>query len=225
MHEDLSILCVTRVAEYGRQFRKDMAEFAETIHAEMVFAVDGTQAFYRLAEEYHICKAVIVDSLGYMESVLDESIASCSRKYILRLDDDERISPSMREWLLAGAYQEGDHWSFPRFHIWPNMTHFLASQPYFPDWQTRLSVKEKSGGRSKIHSGSPFGLGKPAKVGIEHYELTVKTLEERATLAQQYARVQGYDISDEDALKTQPERWTDKALLLYVYNGGAIKLS
>lgn len=220
---ELSVLSVTNGLDYGHVYRVDMMALAKQLGAEMVFAADGEIAHERLTREFPEAVVVLVKSKGYMESVLDDGVTACTGEYILRLDDDERCSPQMAQWLAAKEYRKADHWSFPRFHLWGDGSQFVITKPYFPDWQIRLSVKAKAGGRPQIHQGSPFGYGSPAPVGIEHYELISKSLEFRAKIAMGYYRVAGTPCTWEQALKSQPEMW-DTPPELKPYKGGLIKV-
>lgn len=218
--KDLTILCVTKGEAYGLIFRQRMSILAQLLGAEMVFAADS--CFDTL--EANIRDVVVsVKSEGYIESILDVAVGACSGRYILRLDDDEAVSPAMERWLQAQTYLTKDHWCFPRFHLFPDVQHSVITPPYFPDWQTRLSTAEKSGGRPKVHAASPFGMGTIACVGIEHYELLAKTQEERARLAQHYYEIAGLPCSWEAAMQSQPESWPVPPVTRN-YSDGSIRL-
>ncbi len=165
----LSILCVTEHGEHTPPFLADMEEIAEQIEAAFIL-YDGRGA-------------------GCIENVLDQAIATCPDGHILRLDDDERCSPAMRDWLEDGAWAEHDHWAFPRLNLWPNQYMHLTSHSLYPDLQTRLSTKHKSGGRQQIHAGSPFGTGYVAPCAIEHWKFLVRPYEERCELAARYEQI------------------------------------
>lgn len=169
----LSILCVSQVKPRAIPFLEDMKRTAEALGGEFVLAEDGKD----------------VHSQGYIESVLDDAIALTRGDYILRLDDDERCSRSMLRWLELKKYEEGDHWSFPRIHLWKDVHTMIMEEYYWPDLQTRLSTRAKAGGRSEIHAGSPFGAGTIARVSIEHYVYLVKPYEERIAIAANYHRI------------------------------------
>lgn len=163
---DLTILCVTQYEESTFDLRHAMARAALGLGARLL-RFGGRDA-------------------GCIENVLDAAVAQCREGYVLRLDDDEAMSPEMLAWLASGAYREHDHWAFPRMNLWPDTGHFIASHSLWPDYQTRLSVKAKSGGRSSIHDGSPFGTGELAPVPIEHHKFLVRSEAERREILARY---------------------------------------
>ncbi len=162
----LSILCVTEHGDHTPPFIADMAEIAEQLEAAFIL-YDGR-------------------GVGCIENILDQAVATCPNGMILRLDDDERCSPEMRDWLEDGEWQEADHWAFPRLNLYPNEDCYITSHNLYPDLQTRLSTKAKSGGRRGIHAGSPFGTGRLCPVEIEHHKFLVRSYEERLALLKRY---------------------------------------
>ncbi len=179
----LSLLCVTSGKPRAEQFLEHFADVADHLKAELVILRDG----------------VDIHSAGYIESVLDEAIARTSGDYILRMDDDEKISPAMLAWLEGKQYERGDHFTFPRVHLWGDEKTIVLEQYYFPDLQTRLSVRAKAGGRPQMHQASPFGGGEVTRVAIEHWTYLVKTYEERCAIAATYnTAVNGSGHSFED---------------------------
>lgn len=180
---NLTILCVTRYAPHAARFLQVFDEIAALLDADLV-EHDGTQ-------------------LHAIEDGLDDAIAECPDGYILRLDDDELPSLEMIEWLESRAYEQHDHWCFPRLHLWGDIDHYISTPPLYPDLQTRLSVKAKSGGRHNVHDGSPYGSGQVAPCAIEHHKFLVRRREEREALLAEYRRLR----SDADlwAVFTLPE--------------------
>lgn len=124
-----------------------------------------------------------------MERVQDDAVAWCPDGYILLMADDERITESMVEWLASGQFREADNWCFPRAHLWGAERKVIMDAPLWPDLQTRLAVKAKSGGRSRVHEGSPFGSGRVAPVAFEHHKFLVRSVEERQRLLDEYAEM------------------------------------
>lgn len=183
----LSLLTVTQAESHLLPMLGLLGRVAEGIGAEFTVVTDGAAATGRLRaagllEQFAIRHAE-VQSAGYLESVLDEAVATCRGLYILRLDDDESPSPAMVRWLDEQRFLEYDHWKFPRRHLWPDQASLLVTPHLWPDHQTRLSVKTKAGGRPHIHAPSPFGGGALAPVAIDHLKFLVRSRAERERTA------------------------------------------
>ncbi len=207
----LSILCVTRAEPCVLPLLTHLARDARDLRAEMVISCDGRDAVSRLSAEVlpgwtgsrergpryvlHSCL-----SQGYVESVLDQAIVSTHGDYILRIDDDESISPAMLAWLLAGAYESHPNWSFPRQHLWrtsEGAIGHLDTPHHFPDYQTRLSTRALAGGRHGIHQGSVHGMGEIAPVCVVHHKYLVRSYADRLRIARGYdAYHEGYGTGD-----------------------------
>jgi hypothetical protein len=184
----LAILCVTRAEDFALPFLHTLAGDARDLYAQVVIAADGDAAAERVKSAFiPYARIYRVASAGYIESVLDEAVGYCTGQYILRLDDDERLSPALLTWLENEHYLAADHWAFPRANLWGDEGSVLVNPPLWPDLQTRLSVKAKAGGRHGVHDGSPFGTGRVAPAAIEHHKYLVKSRAERE------AQARGYD--------------------------------
>lgn len=192
---ELSILCVTKAESCILPLLHRLESSAIDLSAEFVLVADGEQAHYDLTHGGFGgldkgSNIPIVYSKGYIESILDEAISYCNGQYILRIDDDESISPSMFNWLLNGYYVLHDHWKFARAHLWQDEQHYITSLPLWQDHQTRLSIKSKSGSRYGIHAGSPYGGGTLAPAPIYHHKFLVKSREERQAIVDRYESLQ-----------------------------------
>lgn len=167
MTAGLTILCVTKREACTADLRAGLAHDAWTLGAQYVER-DGRGA-------------------GVIENVLDDALAYArGGNMILRLDDDEAISQPMWSWLASGAYREHDHWAFPRQNLWPDATSYITSHSLWPDYQTRLSTIEKSGGRTRVHDGSPYGTGEIAPVAIEHHKFLIRSEADRRRILAGY---------------------------------------
>lgn len=183
---DLTILCVTKAEHYSIPFLTHFQDCAFKLGAALVLAADGDQAFETLSIYQHVIQ---VNNTGpSLEGVLDQAVGACDDGYILRMDDDERLSTGMFRWLYRKRYTLTDHWSFPRVWWWERPGTMVYTPELFPDYQTRLSIKEKAGGRSQLHAGSPWGFGIIAPVFIEHHKFLIKDYVERAAIADRYER-------------------------------------
>lgn len=166
----LTLLCVTAGGEHASSFLDGFRDVAQAIKADYV-EYDGRDA-------------------GCIEHVLDDALDVCKPGYVLRLDDDEACSTKLIEWLAGGEYLIADHWCFPRYNLWPDEGSFITSHALFPDLQTRLSLKDKSGGRQTPHQPSPHGTGRCATVPILHHKFLVKPIEERRRILDSYEQIQ-----------------------------------
>jgi hypothetical protein len=174
---DLTIIVASTGEERAWNMLNDVREDAEELGAEFRLFADtsrGPAVLERLTRR--VCPAIptqAVWSTGSVESVLDEMVAACTTTYVLRLDDDERLSDRLFTWLFGHEYRVADHWAFPRANLFPDVYHRLAPNKdggWWPDYQTRLSVKEKSGKRPKLGQSSPFGCGRITPCTIEHHK-------------------------------------------------------
>jgi hypothetical protein len=180
-------LCVTKGEPYTTDFIRHYSDVAETLDAVVVIVCDDVPSNTKGFDAKHgRIRYAAVKSNGFIESVLDKALSYCETRYIFRIDDDEKFSPSLIEWLKSGAYREHDHWKFPRVHLWGDTEHFINAAPLYPDHQTRLSTKDKSGGRTTVHAGSPYGGGHLCSHPIEHHKFLIKTREQRLTIAAGY---------------------------------------
>lgn len=185
----LSILCVSKGERYAPLFLHSMEVLAEGLGAEFVVAADGDGAEQQALA--FCAKLVRVASTGCVESVLDAAVEACGGEYILRLDTDELASIEMEKWLALEEWKTADHWCFPRAYLWGDTRHYLTAGHFWPDFQTRLSIKAKAGGRGgHVHALSPFGMGTAAPCAIEHHKFLVTSREEREDLVRHYDRVQ-----------------------------------
>ncbi len=166
---DLTILTISQNQPYAQPFLRAHSKLARDLDATRVLLIDG--------KDVPSCE-------GLMESQLDHAISLTRTQYILEISDDEQPSPAMIEWLAARAYQEHDLWCFPLACLYPDRHHYISSEPLWPDYQTRLSTREKAGGRHRVHAGSPHGRGQIAPCALEHHKYIARTRQQReATLA------------------------------------------
>lgn len=190
----LTVLCITRAEPFARPFLEALVELADGLEAECVIAADGYDAIERLVDWQIRPPGAIygVESRGYVESVLDYALQTTTGRYVLRVDDDERVNEPMAEWLRGRWYARAPHWSFRRLNLFVSEKHALDTALLWPDPQTRLSHRELAGGRYKIHVASPHGLGEwaPLPAAIEHHKFLVKPLEERRAIAARYEELQ-----------------------------------
>lgn len=182
---DLTIVCISKGEIHAYGFIRLMWELKRILRAPLLLGYDGNdlpEYFEEYADEI-----VHLRSAGYIESVLTETIQQVKTKYVLRLDDDERVSVSLINWLCARLYQESDLFTFPRCNMW-NDWQFITDDPLFPDLQTRLMIKDYALGwrADTIHEGCPNGTGKIVPQALIHDKFVVKSYQERFEIAEFY---------------------------------------
>ncbi len=186
---ELSILCITKGDKRVLPNLRTLSQFARQLdNVEFVIALDSP--FIPgdvLSEQFD--RIVCVQSKGFLESVLDEAISYCRGQYVFRIDDDEVLGNAMRSWLEQRRYLAADHWRFPRAWFWHNELLQLMLPHFWPDEQTRLSVREKAGQRIAVHAGSPFGSGRLAPVPLLHNKFLLYSKEEREALIRHYDQI------------------------------------
>lgn len=186
---DLSIICVTKGEDCILPLLNNLTGLR--LHGtELVIACDGDEAYDRLYATpnvfFNADYVRVVESKGYIESVLDEAVDLTSREYVFRLDDDESMPDELIRWLSEGEYRSHPHWKFNRAHLWRDERTIITNPPLWADHQTRLSTRALSYGRTSIHCGSPFGGGELAPYPIVHHKFLVKSLEERREIVKRY---------------------------------------
>lgn len=186
---DLSIVCVTKFDLQIIKIIGAIRGYAEELGAQIIYGVDGGEC---TETRYGDCVYTPVQSNGCIESVLDEVLALATRKWVLRIDDDETLSPAFLNWLRIKEYEKlgSDVYAFPRVHLWGDTHHYIDNPPLYPDVQTRLTTKDKAGGRKTVHAGSPHGTGKIIWRALEHHKFLVRNQTEREEIARRYESIQ-----------------------------------
>jgi hypothetical protein len=186
----LSILCVTNAEPHAGIFILRMARLATVLGCEFVIGCDGLAA--QSAPYRHLADKVVnlpAHDVPLQECVSDLAVNSCSGDYVLRLDDDEVVSPSLERWLLEKKYEDGTLFTFPRVYLYPDASHVLCNEGMYPDLQTRLGLKKNMLGVTFIHAGNPNGCGEIVYHALEHHKLLVKTFAQRQEIAERYEAI------------------------------------
>jgi hypothetical protein len=174
---NLSILTVTRGEPHTKRFFTHFRAVADILRAEFVLAYDGCDKPDCGADKY-----LAVRSSGAIEDVLVEAHRACSGGYVLRLDDDETLSPAAIL-SVAEANLDGRVFALPRANLWGDERHAITNGHLFPDWQARLMPRDRED-RTTVHAGVIADAA--AKGVILHHKFLVKSLEERRAIASRY---------------------------------------
>ena len=203
----LSILCITNAEPHATKYIALMSQLAERLSAEFVLGLDGKRAqrsdLCQLADTAIRLKP---HDVPLQECVMDDAVTACTGAYILRLDDDEVVSPALEKWLAAKEYEKANLYSFPRVYMHPDEKHILCNDHIYPDLQTRLGKKELMYGVTFIHAGNPNGPGTIAPYAIEHHKLLCRSYVDRQAIATRYEAIrQGAGSLPEYARYNLPE--------------------
>lgn len=209
---NLSILCITN-NEYRRTewFIHEMRRSADALCAEFVLGLDREKAQLSDLRKY-ADKPLDLTANTLQEDVMDAAVSACSGDWILRLDDDETLSPALFDWLKAGWYARSFYnlYAFPRIYLYGDTRHYLANDGMYPDLQTRLGRKQLMYGVTYIHAGNPNGTGAIAPYAIEHHKLICRSYEERKAIANRYEAIRkGAGSLPEYARYNLPENFYD----------------
>lgn len=173
----LSILTITRCERHTPRFFTHFRALADILQAEFVVAYDRCEKPDCGADRY-----VPVEAKFTCENVLAEAHSACAGDYVLRLDDDETLSPQ-GILCVAEAKLDGRVFAFPRANLWGDEHHAIASGDLFPDCQTRLMPRERET-RTQLHAGVSADLLLNGM--ILHHKFLVKGIDERRAIAARY---------------------------------------
>lgn len=130
-----------------------------------------------------------VETSGAIEDVLVQSHSACGADYVLRLDDDETLSPHaillLARWLAVSS--DSRVYGFPRANLWGDQWHAISSGHLFPDVQVRLMPRENER-RTRVHEGITPDIVMPAL--ILHHKFLIRSREERLKIAAVYEQKQ-----------------------------------
>lgn len=184
----LSIVCITRGQPHAEHFISLMRDASTAINAEFVIGADGYEAFV-LAQDYSDVTIPVMSS-GYIESVLNQVLLSANGIWVLRLDDDEEISPALFDFLRNRSYLTSSLWRIPTMALYQDTSHYISNPPLFPDAHLRLTTwKYRGGWDDEVHAPSPHQTDAIAPAAILHHKYLLKTLEERQATADRYENI------------------------------------
>lgn len=213
---DLTFICITKAEVFAYPYLRSLKSVKDALGANLLIGIDNSE-IPEYIEEY-ADQIVFLRSAGYIESVLDEVIKEVQTEYVFRIDDDERLSASLFDWLESGEYRSENIFSFIRCNMWTPHS-FITESPLFPDCQTRLTKKDLSLGVHRIHAGNPNGAGKIIPYALIHDKFNVKSYKERRAIADRYEAIQKGSGYSEKFLPFQlPEDYYKEGFTVYPLN-------
>lgn len=220
---NLSILCVTN-NKYKNTFTfiREMSALSKRLNAEFVLGLDRKEAqsaWWRDLGD----KVIDLKANTLQENVSDEAVRACSRDWVLRLDDDETVSPALEAWIWQTGHEVLGFklYAFPRVYLIQDTGHYLTNEGIFPDLQTRLGKKEKMLGVNYIHAGNPNGTGQVIPYAIEHHKLLARTYKERQQIGARYEAIRaGAGSQPQYARYNLPELFYPELIITEYANHG-----
>jgi hypothetical protein len=184
----LQILCITNGEPHAGEYIGRMFMLANRLGCELILGLDRERA-QTAGYPCHNFIKLTADTL--QENVVNEAVSFCTADYLLRLDDDEVVSPALENWLDGGIYEMIGNkvYAFPRVYMWGDEDHILTNPGMWPDLQTRLGKRECMLGVDYIHAGNRHGTGQIVPYAIEHHKFLVKTHEQRQAIADRYEAI------------------------------------
>lgn len=184
---NLSIVCVTNNQYNAKPFILRLHSLCTRLGAELVLGLDREKA--QKADWRSLANVTVDLSCDKLqEDELDKAIEAATRDWVLRIDDDETVSPALESWLFTLGHEKSGYqlYAFPRIHLYPDAWHYVSNPEMLPDLQTRLGKKPLMFGVNRVHAGNPNGTGAVVPYALEHHKLICRTLEQRKEIAARY---------------------------------------
>ncbi len=145
----------------------------------------------------------LIETGGTLESALPAMVSHCSADYLLRVDDDETLGGNWDRTPLEALVRSNDltHLILPRRWLVPpgpkgtpeGTPRFIASEPWFPDYQVRFFRNDPSLIRWPTTIHEPMEMKGRGMIlfdrWIEHYDLAIQSRPERERKAQRYRHI------------------------------------
>lgn len=178
----ISILIITnKKHKFVNNFLHYTKRAAEFLNAEFVVAYDRCEPtdIHADKELFVSCEANIV------ENVLEYCYLKCSKRFVLRIDDDEILDEKSILWIKNKLQRiKSRIIGFNRFNL-INTNHIVKE--LYPDTQPRLMWKNLEK-RKSVHEGMPCDI--IADGHILHYKFLIKMIEDREKIAEIYEQNQ-----------------------------------
>ena len=189
----LSIICMTRGGQSSYNFIAQLDIDARELGAEFLVGYETDRVQDADGRPHYIptmfsCKSFSIYTGGFVEGGLNQLAAHAQGRFVLRLDDDESISPAMLQWLKDKKYEGAPAWAFPTAALWGDDKHFITSPPFWPDTHVRLTAWHMASDWPNEPHGKPDWVrtARPAPVAIRHHKFRIKTYVERQAIADSY---------------------------------------
>ena len=171
------------------EFLPVLLETLARVFSEVVVGVDTNSSddTYRVADRYATKLLRIDNPGGIVETAIEQLASQCSNPWVLRMDDDELLSPRLIEFAheyitSLNVTAVGIHRKWCRVNLATSNLEYALSPSYGFDWQWRLFRKDKVKFDKTVHSpGIKFATSTkgPLDAFILHLVWVYRDLEQR----------------------------------------------
>ncbi len=185
----LSVFCATRAEDHVWPFLLDMVTVARRCGGEFVMVADGAVAWDRLTNGDF--PDDVIPAIDGVHRTMERAIQNNTSDYVLVLDDDERCTAGLVEWLASESYLGTDFWDIPRAWLFRDTKHFITSRKHWPNYDLRVGRRILVSVPTVIHHGWMARAGTSAECAhaIEHHKLLIRSLEDRIALVKHYESI------------------------------------
>jgi len=192
----LSVLCATRAEACVRPFLAEMRPLAQACGGRFQVVLDRSESYERWTT-LGLKGDCLVSSDGMylaqdgVHQAMQEMVNECRSDYVLILDDDERCTPALVEWLKTGRYEDADFWYIARAWLYRDTKHYITSAKHWPNPALRIGRSQLVRVPTQIHAGWMDGSGQRsiAPYPLEHHKFLIRSLEERKATVERYEAI------------------------------------
>lgn len=185
----LSVLCATQAEACARPFLAEMRPLAHACGGRFQVVLDRSESYERWTTLG--LKGDCVVAQDGVHQAMQELIGQCASDYALILDDDERCTPALAEWLREGRYEDADFWYIQRAWLYHDTKHYISSAKHWPNPALRIGRPARVHVPRAIHAGWMDGPGTRATApyAMEHHKLLIRSFEERQATVARYEAI------------------------------------
>lgn len=167
-----------------------MAHVADRCGGVFTVVLDGPESHERWWGSGLSARFAVVAGTDRHQTV-QAVIRQGTSDYVLMLDDDERCTEGLVNWLATEQYRTADFWYIRRAWLYKDARHYISSPKHWPNPSLRIGRRELITVPTAIHAGWMQGPGTKAEApfAIEHHKFLIRSLDERKETVAQYEAI------------------------------------
>ena len=223
----MRIACVTVVKNEEQQIVKALGSVTRWVDEIIVVDMQSRDRTVQLARRFTE-KIYSHPDVGYVEPARNFSISKATAEWILVLDADEELPPSLGSRLRSLINQQADYYRLPRKNIIFNK--WIKYSRWWPDYNIRFFKKGCVSWNERIHAvpetyGQGVDLPASEENAIVHHHYT--SVEQFITRMNRYTSVEaemlikeGYTFAWKDLVKKPIEEFLSRYFFAQGYKDG-----